>query len=147
MDMKIAALVLALFALVACTQSTTTGQVAQPVNGEIAPAPANADMPSTKVGTAPAGDTVAVSMSATNFQFTPGEIHVKKGQTVKLTVTGTEGDHGIAIEGYGNHVEFNQGETKTLEFTADKAGTFAFYCNVPCGPGHRTMRGKLIVDA
>ena len=34
----------------------------------------------------------------------------------------------------------------TTEFIADKAGTFTFYCSIPCGRGHGSMHGKLIVN-
>ena len=32
-----------------------------------------------------------------------------------------------------------------VEFTADKAGTFNFYCNNYCGQGHPDMSGVLVV--
>jgi cytochrome c oxidase subunit 2 len=38
------------------------------------------------------------------------------------------------------------GSSKTVTFVADKAGTFKFFCNVPCGEGHREMTGQLVVN-
>ena len=37
-------------------------------------------------------------------------------------------------------------EAATIEFTADKAGTFPFQCSNFCGFGHGKMKGKLIVE-
>jgi cytochrome c oxidase subunit 2 len=34
----------------------------------------------------------------------------------------------------------------TVEFVADKAGTFTFSCSVYCGKGHRGMKGELVVS-
>jgi cytochrome c oxidase subunit 2 len=36
-------------------------------------------------------------------------------------------------------------KTMRLRLAPDKAGTFAFLCDVFCGDGHETMSGKLIV--
>ena len=33
----------------------------------------------------------------------------------------------------------------SVEFTADKAGTFEFRCPTMCGQGHMNMKGTLIV--
>jgi heme/copper-type cytochrome/quinol oxidase subunit 2 len=35
----------------------------------------------------------------------------------------------------------------TVEFVADRAGTFDITCSEYCGTGHRAMKGKLIVLA
>lgn len=55
--------------------------------------------------------------------------------------------HGFAINGYPEvgPYEATPGQTITFQFTADKAGTFIFYCTVFCGPGHPEHRGTLIV--
>ena len=37
------------------------------------------------------------------------------------------------------------GKTVSVEFVADKQGTFSFFCNVFCGSGHGNMKGTLIV--
>ena len=34
---------------------------------------------------------------------------------------------------------------KTIEFTADKQGTFTVFCSVFCGSGHSGMKGKIII--
>ena len=80
------------------------------------------------------------------YEFDPGVITVRKGEKVRLIITATDRDHGIMIEGYDINQELKKGDPATIEFTADKAGTFEFKCSVPCGKGHRRMKGKLVVE-
>ena len=85
-------------------------------------------------------------MTAKNYDFDPNVITVKKGEKVRLLVTSTDRDHGIKIEGYDINQVVKKGQTATIEFPADKAGTFEFKCSVYCGMGHRKMKGKLVVQ-
>ncbi|NQV91579.1 cupredoxin domain-containing protein [Candidatus Woesearchaeota archaeon] len=89
---------------------------------------------------------VEVSMIAKKWEFIPAEIKVKKGDKVKLTISSEDVDHGIALAAFDINVKFKPGETKTVEFVADKVGTYTFSCNVFCGEGHGGMKGKLIVE-
>ena len=86
------------------------------------------------------------TMTASSYQFDPAVITVKKGDKVRLIVTATDRRHGINIDGYDIDQTLKPGEPTTIEFTADKAGTFEFKCSVYCGMGHRNMKGKLIVE-
>jgi cytochrome c oxidase subunit 2 len=86
------------------------------------------------------------TMTAKNYEFDPGVITVKKGEKVRLFVTATDRDHGIKIQGYDIDQVLKKGATETIEFTADKVGTFEFKCSVYCGMGHRKMKGKLVVE-
>lgn len=52
---------------------------------------------------------------------------------------------GISINDKFLFVQAAEGETKTLEFIASKAGTYLFVCTVYCGEGHGDMRGQLYV--
>jgi heme/copper-type cytochrome/quinol oxidase subunit 2 len=79
-------------------------------------------------------------------KFLPETITVLKGDKVKLILNNTdEMDHGLAIDAYGINKVVKGHETITIEFVADKAGVFEFYCTIPCGPGHSQMTGQLIV--
>ena len=86
------------------------------------------------------------SITAKQWDFTPGTITVNKGDLIKLTVTSTDVRHGFKINEYNINEKFNKGETKVIEFTADKEGEFTFSCSVPCGSGHSSMSGKLVVE-
>lgn len=87
-----------------------------------------------------------ITVAITNFAFEPSVIAVKKGERVTLAFRGVEGVHGVAIEGLGINVAVPPGETVTVELPTDVAGTFAFFCSIPCGPGHREMRGTIVIE-
>lgn len=97
-------------------------------------------------GQAPSSGFHEFTMTAKNYEFDPGVITVKKGEKVRLFITATDRDHGIKIDGYDINQVLKKGATETIEFTADKAGTFEFKCSVYCGMGHRKMKGKLVVE-
>jgi len=80
-----------------------------------------------------------------NKIWTPSFFVVKKGDKVKITlVNAASGLHAFAIEGYPVDVQVNNAEgdnTKTVEFTADKAGIFRIYCSMHAGH----VGGQLLV--
>jgi len=84
-------------------------------------------------------------ITAKQFQFDPATIEVNKGDKVRLIVTSTDVPHGIAITEYGINEKLDPGKPVTIEFTADKQGTFTAFCSVVCGAGHSNMKGKIIV--
>ncbi|BBH24169.1 hypothetical protein Back11_55140 [Paenibacillus baekrokdamisoli] len=88
------------------------------------------------------GGTEDITITAKNFEFDQKEIHIKKGDKVKLTFKNAAGSHGIEIPDYNVKLT----SAGTTEFTADKAGTFEFNCAVMCGGGHSKMTGKIIVE-
>ena len=77
----------------------------------------------------------------------PNAIEVSQGDRVKITLTSADVAHGFAINEYGINERVVPGQPTVVEFTADKKGTFTFYCSVQCGSGHRNMRGTLVVIA
>ncbi|WP_308638182.1 cupredoxin domain-containing protein [Paenibacillus silvisoli] len=92
--------------------------------------------------TAAAGSTVEITLNAKDFEYDQQEIHVKKGDHVKITLASDDGGHGFAIPDYNVDIQGNG----SGEFDAANAGTFEFHCSVMCGSGHRDMKGTLIVD-
>ena len=93
-----------------------------------------------------ASDTVEMNVIANNFQFEPSAIKVKQGQKVILHIKSIDVTHGFALPDYKIKENLEPGKTVTVEFVADKKGTFTFFCSVYCGSGHRSMRGQLIVE-
>ena len=87
-----------------------------------------------------------IKVTAKKYEFIPSSIHVKKGEHVRLVITATDHDHGIKLAAFNVHQALPKGETTTVEFTADKAGTFRFACSHVCGFGHRGMKAELVVD-
>ena len=80
------------------------------------------------------------------FWFDPKNITVQKGDTVKIIFTNTEGTHDLVIDEFNVATKkTNAGESDTVQFVADKMGTFEYYCSVG---NHRQMGmvGKLVVE-
>ncbi len=81
-----------------------------------------------------------------NYSFTPATITVNKGDKVKITFKNTSGFHDFKIDEFGVAAKKTQSPTEeVLEFTADKAGSFEYYCSVG---SHRSMgmKGTLKVE-
>ncbi len=79
------------------------------------------------------------------FSFTPNEITVNKGDTVRIVFKNLSGNHNWTIDEFNARTKvIKTGEEDTIEFIADKAGTFQYYCSVGT---HRQMgmRGEFIV--
>lgn len=93
-----------------------------------------------------AGTAKEIQMTAKKYEFNPNVITVKKGEHVKLVITALDREHGFKLEAFGINQKLPKGVPTTIEFTADKAGTFPFQCSVFCGLGHRKMKGKLVVE-
>ena len=67
-------------------------------------------------------------------QFSLKEITVKKGDKVKININPINGTHNFNVDEFNVHAETPTGEVTTVEFVADKAGEFIYYCSMP---GHR----------
>jgi nitrous-oxide reductase len=95
------------------------------------------------------GAEVKVYMLAVRSHFTPEKIEVNQGDKVTIYVTNIEQtideSHGLGIDGYNINLQIDPGETKTVEFTAEKPGVFAFYCTNFCSALHQEMQGYLLV--
>ncbi|MCK6462920.1 MAG: cupredoxin domain-containing protein [Candidatus Pacebacteria bacterium] len=85
-------------------------------------------------------------VSGENFSFSLKEIRVKKGDKVRINFTSAGGFHDWAIDEFNAKTDrVENGGKVSVEFTADKAGTFEYYCSVG---QHRQngMKGQLIVE-
>lgn len=104
-----------------------------------------------------------VEMTAKKYEYSPDEIRAKKGTRVQLKIRATDRTHGFKIRLYpegapekgepGLRMVDNQNNFKleknleiTIEFVAERPGTYLFRCSVFCGMGHRGMSGKIIVE-
>lgn len=77
--------------------------------------------------------------------FSLNEMKVKKGDTVKITITNTAGTHDFVLDEFNVAKETPLNQPVTVEFVADKAGTFEYYCSKY---NHRQLgqKGNLIVE-
>lgn len=95
------------------------------------------------VSVPPVGATAAVApvkqftVSGQNFSFTPSTLTVKKGDKVKITFKNVNGMHNLKIDEFNVGTQTIQGGAQeTIEFVADKTGSFQYYCSVGT---HRAM--------
>ena len=77
--------------------------------------------------------------------FVPSVLIAEKGEKVQIKIInkipGEPPNHGFAIPAFGVEEVVNSGETKTVEFMADKAGLFDVKCQLH--PAH--VHGQLLV--
>ena len=74
------------------------------------------------------------------------EIKVKVGEKIKIEFTSTEGFHDFVIDELEAKTDkVNSGGSTSVEFVANQAGTFSYYCSVG---KHRDfgMEGTFIVE-
>jgi plastocyanin len=86
------------------------------------------------------------AVTGANFTFSPAELRAKVGDTVRITFTNAEGFHDLVIDEFKVATkQLKANESEMVEFVADKAGTFEYYCSVGT---HRQMGmvGKLVVE-
>ena len=103
-----------------------------------APKPAAVSSVSTSLAT-------SVSITASEFKFSPNIIQVPVGQKISLTLNNSGSvEHDLTIPGAGFSLPARAGQSATGEFTFDKPGVFEFICSIP---GHKDagMKGTLTV--
>jgi cytochrome c oxidase subunit 2 len=97
-------------------------------------------------GDAPALEAKTFEITASKFKFEPGTIEVNEGDHVVLKIHSADTVHGLAVKEFKARVKVPKtGQEVTLEFVADKPGTFKISCSEYCGGGHSGMKGVLIV--
>jgi len=86
-----------------------------------------------------------IEVMASRYKFEPDPIVVRLGEKVRLVVTSTDVAHGLAISESKVNISVPAGETRSVEFIADKQGKLHAHCIVYCGPGHDHMHASFIV--
>lgn len=108
------------------------------------------------------GNVQVIEVTAKKYEFNPSPIRVKQGAKIQLKITASDHAHGFRISAYPEGTEgerkagllfsspedcikIEKGQTATVEFVAQTAGTYRFKCCVHCGWRHRSMTGELVV--
>lgn len=89
---------------------------------------------------------VEIDMNAGSYYFDPAEIRVNLGDTVRITFNSLDMMHNFVLDEYDIETEeVSAGDTITIEFVADLAGEFEYYCGVA---NHRSLGqvGTFIVE-
>ena len=92
------------------------------------------------------GNVKEITVYGSSFKFEPSEIKVKKGDTVKVTFINSGGFHDWVLDEFNVRTkQISSGAQETVEFVADKTGSFEYYCSVG---QHRQMgmKGTLVVE-
>jgi cytochrome c oxidase subunit 2 len=87
-----------------------------------------------------------IRISAKKFNYTPGEVQLKKGVPVILEFKTMDVIMGFNLPDFNVRADMVPGKTTRLRLVPDKTGTFVFLCDVFCGTGHEEMNGKLVVS-
>lgn len=95
------------------------------------------------------GNQVTVNMTAIRSHFTPERVELHKGDHVTWRISNLErtqdATHGFSLPGYNINLSLEPGESHAVEFVADKAGTFNYYCSEFCSALHLEMTGYMLV--
>ena len=95
------------------------------------------------------GTTVEIFSTVIRSHYRPEQIEVNKGDKVIWHLTSLErtrdATHGFGLSGYNINLSIEPGKTETVEFVADKAGTYSFYCTEFCSALHLEMIGYFLV--
>lgn len=83
------------------------------------------------------GQTKTFNITGSNFKFSQTNIAVNKGDKVRIVFTSSGGNHDFVLDEFNVRTAvLGTGEQQTVEFIADKTGSFQYYCSVPT---HRQM--------
>ncbi len=88
---------------------------------------------------------IEIEVTNAGLRFMPAEIRVALGSTVRITYVNGGGRHDWVLDEFDAATAvISARQSDTIEFVADEAGEFEFYCGVP---GHRAagMYGAFIV--
>jgi heme/copper-type cytochrome/quinol oxidase subunit 2 len=86
-----------------------------------------------------------INIDANQFAFSPARIEVQKDDLVKITFTSRDMAHSFTIDAYRIEKRAGAGQSVTIDFRADQAGRFPFYCSLKQDERCRQMKGELVV--
>ena len=86
------------------------------------------------------------TINGKNYEFDVKEMRVSEGDTVRVEFTSSSGFHDWTVDEFNAATDqVSTGKSTSIEFVANKAGTYEYYCSVG---SHRLrgMVGTLIVE-
>jgi cytochrome c oxidase subunit 2 len=86
-----------------------------------------------------------IEITAKKFEFSPGEITLKKGEPVILRLTSADRVHGFMSKPLKIDTDIADGKSTDVALTPDAAGDFTVICDHYCGTGHGNMKMKVTV--
>jgi heme/copper-type cytochrome/quinol oxidase subunit 2 len=85
------------------------------------------------------------TITAKDYHFSPDRLEVSQDDLVKVTVRSEDVAYSVTIDEYRVSKRVPAGGTTTLEFRADRPGTFSFYSNLTNDSRHGSTKGQLVV--
>jgi len=86
-----------------------------------------------------------IVITAKRFEFSPNQITLAKGETVKLQIKSEDVTHGLFVRPLGIDTDIIPGRVTELTVTPDTAGTYRAICDHFCGAGHGGMKMTIVV--
>ena len=86
-----------------------------------------------------------IVITAKRFEFSPNQITLAKGETVKLQIKTEDVTHGLFVRPLGIDTEIVPGRVTELTVTPETAGTYRAICDHFCGAGHGGMKMMIVV--
>lgn len=93
----------------------------------------------------PVAMTREMNLYVEKWKWSPETIRVPKGTHLILHITSFDASRAFSLKPFGVKAPLKQGDSVTVEFDADKEGTFTWTCSRPCGDGCPKLKGTLIV--
>ena len=87
-----------------------------------------------------------IAVTAKRFEFSPKEITLKVGETVKLQLTSEDVTHGFFAKPLGIDEVIVPGKTTEVVVTPKVAGRYTTICDHFCGSGHGGMKMTIVVE-
>jgi len=86
-----------------------------------------------------------IRIGAKRFDYTPGELTLKKGEAVILELTSSDVLMGFNLPDFNLRADVIPDKVTRVRFVPDKTGSFTFLCDIFCGTKHEEMNGRLTV--
>lgn len=80
-----------------------------------------------------------IEIHAARYSFSPAEITLKQGETVKLVVISDDATHSLVVPDLHVNVPAKKGSPGEVTLTPEKVGDFKGRCGHFCGIGHASM--------
>ena len=87
-----------------------------------------------------------IDVTAKRFEFSPNQLTLVKGETVKLQLRSEDVTHGLFVRPLGIDTEIAPDRVTEVVLTPRDVGTYRAICDHFCGAGHGGMKLTIVVQ-
>lgn len=87
-----------------------------------------------------------VTVTGRDHHYFPARIEISAGDILRITFVADDAPYTLAIDAYRIAKRATPGKPVVFEFRTDRAGVFAYYCDLSTDDACRDMRGELVVS-